>query len=63
MPWIGGILSDRAAYAYLPQSTSYLPPAGEMLAALEAGGFLGARHRTFLFGAVQLLTAERKGDA
>lgn len=62
VPWIGGILSDRDAYAYLPQSTSYLPPAPEMLAALEACGFLGAAHRSFLFGAVQLLTAERKAD-
>jgi len=63
VPWIGGILSDRAAYAYLPQSTSYLPPAPEMLADIESAGFLGATHRTFLFGAVQLLTAERKADA
>lgn len=63
VPWIGGLLSDRAAYAYLPQSTSYLPPASEMLAALEGCGFLGAAHRSFLFGAVQLLTAERKAGA
>jgi len=63
VPFVGGLLADKAAYAYLPQSTSYLPPAPEMLAALESAGFLGATHRTFLLGAVQLLTAERKADA
>jgi demethylmenaquinone methyltransferase/2-methoxy-6-polyprenyl-1,4-benzoquinol methylase len=63
VPWIGGLLSDRAAYAYLPQSTSYLPPAEELLAQVEAAGFLGATRRTFLFGSVQLVTAERKADA
>lgn len=62
VPWVGGLLADRDAYAYLPQSTSYLPPAPELRASLEASGFLGARHRSFLLGAVQLLTAERKAD-
>ncbi len=62
VPLVGGLLSDRAAYAYLPQSTAYLPPTSELLAAIEASGFLGASQRTFLFGAVQLLTAERKAD-
>ena len=60
VPWVGGLLSDRAAYAYLPQSTAYLPETPELLNLLEAEGFLGATHRAFLFGAAQLLTAERK---
>lgn len=60
VPRIGGLLSDRAAYAYLPQSTSYLPPASELVASLERAGFAGARHETLLFGTVQLLTAVRK---
>jgi len=26
VPLVGGMLSDRKAYAYLPASTAYLPP-------------------------------------
>ncbi len=35
VPVIGGLLSDRDAYAYLPKSMAYLPPAEEMLAMLR----------------------------
>lgn len=31
VPRIGGMISDAAAYRYLPKSVAYLPPAGEML--------------------------------
>jgi demethylmenaquinone methyltransferase/2-methoxy-6-polyprenyl-1,4-benzoquinol methylase len=61
VPLVGGLLSDRAAYAYLPQSTAYLPPAPQLLRLLASAGFHGARHRPLLLGAVQLLTAVR-GD-
>ena len=30
VPWIGGLLSDPAAYRYLPRSVAYLPPPEEM---------------------------------
>ncbi len=59
VPVLGGLLSDRAAYAYLPRSTVYLPPAPQLLAQLGEAGFTRARRRTFLFGAAQLLTAVR----
>ena len=39
MPRIGGALSDRAAYSYLPRSVAYLPPAEQMVASLERSGF------------------------
>jgi len=59
VPWVGGRLSDRAAYAYLPRSVAYLPPAPELLAQVEAAGFEQVRRRGFLGGTVQLVTARR----
>lgn len=63
VPRLGGLLSDRAAYAYLPRSTSYLPPEPELLAMLAAAGFGGVAKRRLLFGAAQLVTAARAGAA
>jgi demethylmenaquinone methyltransferase/2-methoxy-6-polyprenyl-1,4-benzoquinol methylase len=60
VPWIGGLLSDRAAYRYLPASTRYLPDEPELLAMIERSGFAGTRKRGFLLGTAQLLLAERK---
>jgi demethylmenaquinone methyltransferase/2-methoxy-6-polyprenyl-1,4-benzoquinol methylase len=59
VPFIGGLLSDRAAYAYLPASTAYLPPEDEMLAMLRSAGFDDVRRTAHLFGAVQTLTGVR----
>ena len=36
VPVIGGLLSNREAYSYLPRSTAYLPAPGELLATLRA---------------------------
>jgi len=60
VPRVGALLSDRAAYRYLPDSTSYLPPEPELLALIERAGFTAVRKRSFLLGAAQLLIAERK---
>ena len=49
VPLIGGLLSDRDAYAYLPRSMAYLPPPEEMLAMLRGAGFPSAR-RLAAFG-------------
>ncbi len=52
------------AYRYLPQSTAYLPEAGELLAMLSKAGFGQlAKHRLML-GAAQILTGVRaaRGD-
>src|SRR5439155_347455 len=43
VPFIGGLLSDREAYSYLPASVAYLPPREELLDMLHAAGFADAR--------------------
>jgi demethylmenaquinone methyltransferase/2-methoxy-6-polyprenyl-1,4-benzoquinol methylase len=59
VPRIGALLSDRAAYRYLPDSTQYLPAEPELLALIERAGFARPAKRRLLLGAVQLLIAER----
>lgn len=59
VPFIGGLLSDRAAYAYLPASTAYLPPEAELLAMLRRAGFEDVQRTSHLLGAVQTLTGVR----
>ena len=59
VPFVGGLVSDRAAYRYLPASTAYLPPLPEMLALVVAGGIVDVSRRTLGFGAAQLITGTR----
>lgn len=59
VPFVGGALSDRAAYRYLPQSTVYLPAAPALRALLEEAGFRDVQRRRFLLGAAQLVSATR----
>ena len=59
VPFIGGLLSDKRAYGYLPRSLAYLPPRQELLAGLERAGFTNVEHRQLTLGAAQLLTATR----
>jgi demethylmenaquinone methyltransferase/2-methoxy-6-polyprenyl-1,4-benzoquinol methylase len=59
VPMIGGLLSDRDAYAYLPKSMAYLPPAPEMLAMLREAGFPSARRIQLSGGITQLLVGVR----
>ncbi len=42
VPLIGGLVSDAAAYRYLPRSTAYLPPTDE-LRSCSTGRFLGGQ--------------------
>jgi len=60
VPRIGGLLSDPAAYRYLPKSVAYLPSAEEMVAGLEAAGFEHVRHELLSTGITQLLTGTRR---
>jgi demethylmenaquinone methyltransferase/2-methoxy-6-polyprenyl-1,4-benzoquinol methylase len=60
VPLVGGWLSDRRAYAYLPQSTVYMPPTAELFAQLAKAGFRDVARRPLLFGAAQLVTATRR---
>ncbi|MGI8683259.1 MAG: ubiquinone/menaquinone biosynthesis methyltransferase [Mycobacteriales bacterium] len=62
VPRIGGLLSDRPAYRYLPKSTAYLPPLDELLAMLSAAGFTSVRSVPLAFGAVRVTTGTRLAD-
>jgi len=59
VPLVGGMLSDRVAYRYLPQSVAYLPSQPELVAMLRAAGFERITKRSPMFGAVQSITAVR----
>ena len=57
VPKIGGMISDRNAYQYLPKSVAYLPEPEVMLADLEAAGFDDVHRQLLAPGAAQLITA------
>jgi demethylmenaquinone methyltransferase/2-methoxy-6-polyprenyl-1,4-benzoquinol methylase len=59
VPKIGALLSDGAAYRYLPRSVAYLPEPDEMLTMLRHAGFDDASHRLLSGGLTQQLTATR----
>ena len=59
VPRIGGLLSDAAAYRYLPRSVAYLPPPETMVAMLRQAGFADAAHHDLSGGITQLLTGTR----
>lgn len=60
VPRIGGLLSDRSAYRYLPQSVAYLPPGDGILEMLQDAGFGSVRRRLLSGGITQLITATRR---
>jgi demethylmenaquinone methyltransferase/2-methoxy-6-polyprenyl-1,4-benzoquinol methylase len=60
VPFVGGLLGDRAAYRYLPASTAYLPTPAALVALLREAGFHDVRRRALGLGAAQLLTATRR---
>ena len=60
VPRIGGLLSDRAAYRYLPRSVAYLPEGNGILAMLEGAGFGAVQRRMLSGGITQLITSTRK---
>lgn len=59
VPLLGGAISDRAAYRYLPESAAYLPEPSELRNLLEEASFGRIRRRLFALGAAQLVTATR----
>lgn len=60
VPVVGGLLSDPAAYRYLPRSVAYLPEPGAMLGQLADAGFVDVERRLLSAGIAQLITATRK---
>jgi demethylmenaquinone methyltransferase/2-methoxy-6-polyprenyl-1,4-benzoquinol methylase len=61
VPAIGGLLSDRSAYRYLPRSTAYLPEPPALRALLEDAGFRTVGHQLLQGGLNQIFTATRAG--
>lgn len=59
VPFVGGLLSDKDAYRYLPESTAYLPPTAVLLAMLKQVGF-DAEVEKLMMGATQLLSGTRR---
>jgi len=60
VPLVGGLLSDPAAYRYLPRSVAYLPDPEVMLADLAREGFVDVHRRLLSVGVAQLVTATRR---
>jgi demethylmenaquinone methyltransferase / 2-methoxy-6-polyprenyl-1,4-benzoquinol methylase len=56
VPFVGGLVSDRDAYRYLPASTAYLPPLADLLELVVTAGVADVSRRTLGFGAAQLIT-------
>ena len=64
VPLIGGLLSDPAAYRYLPRSVAYLPAPDAMLdAARAAPGSTDVDRRLLSAGIAQLITGTRSAAA
>ena len=59
VPKIGALLSDGAAYRYLPKSVAYLPDPDEMIAMLQRAGFDDASHHLLSGGLTQQLLGTR----
>lgn len=59
VPLVGGLLSDRRAYRYLPKSTAYLPPPATLRQLLSGAGFLSLEREIVLLGSAQILTGVR----
>lgn len=61
VPFLGSLLSDKHAYAYLPESVSYLPEDAALLRIITEAGFRHVTKRRLSSGIAQLLTAVRQG--
>ena len=59
VPKIGALLSDGAAYRYLPRSIAYLPPREKLVEMLRAAGFADAEHNQLSGGLTQLMVGTR----
>jgi demethylmenaquinone methyltransferase/2-methoxy-6-polyprenyl-1,4-benzoquinol methylase len=59
VPKIGALLSDAAAYRYLPRSIAYLPDRSILVATLQQAGFADATHTQLSGGLTQLMVGTR----
>lgn len=60
VPLVGGALSDRRAYSYLPRSTAYLPGSDQLLPMLQDAGFTELERIPLSGGVAQLLVGTRR---
>jgi len=60
VPLIGGALSDREAYRYLPRSMAYLPEPARLLSMLADASFAGIERIALGGGVAQLLVGTRR---
>ena len=63
VPQLGALLSDGAAYRYLPRSVAYLPSFPEFAGLLCDAGFTNVRHHPLSGGIAQCVTATRSADS
>jgi demethylmenaquinone methyltransferase/2-methoxy-6-polyprenyl-1,4-benzoquinol methylase len=61
VPVLGGAISDRSAYRYLPESVAYLPPTPVLRRMLLDAGFSAVGIRPLAGGLSQLIVATRAG--
>ena len=59
VPRLGALLSDGAAYRYLPRSVAYLPSFSNFAGILADAGFTDVRQHLLSGGIVQCVTATR----
>ena len=62
VPRIGALLSDAAAYRYLPRSIAYLPDRSVLVAQLQRTGFADAIHTQLSGGLTQLMVGTRNAS-
>jgi demethylmenaquinone methyltransferase/2-methoxy-6-polyprenyl-1,4-benzoquinol methylase len=60
VPRIGALLSDPAAYRYLPKSVAYLPSPAVIVERIGSAGFTEVQRRMLSGGITQLVTATRR---
>ena len=61
VPMIGGLLSNREAYRYLPKSVAYLPEPAVLRQQIVDAGFIDVERRLLTQGISQLYTGTRVG--
>jgi demethylmenaquinone methyltransferase/2-methoxy-6-polyprenyl-1,4-benzoquinol methylase len=61
VPVLGGALSNKEAYRYLPRSVAYLPGPAELRRMLRQAGFAAVGIRPLAAGLSQLIVATRSG--
>ena len=59
VPVIGSLISDGAAYRYLPRSTQYLPPTAQLHQLILDAGFESVHRRLVGLGAAQMILARK----